>query len=56
MGVRHYDYKIEGVQFLPDSILTVHEHDLLRNFWSAENLTIIKQQHGQKDQLKFGYY
>ncbi|MEE9424033.1 MAG: aminodeoxychorismate/anthranilate synthase component II [Methylococcales bacterium] len=32
MGVRHYDYEIEGVQFHPESILTAHGHDLLRNF------------------------
>ncbi|MCH9699299.1 MAG: aminodeoxychorismate/anthranilate synthase component II [Gammaproteobacteria bacterium] len=32
MGVRHVDYDIEGVQFHPESILTTHGHDLLRNF------------------------
>ncbi len=32
MGVSHHDYKIEGVQFHPESILTAHGHDLLRNF------------------------
>ena len=32
MGVRHRDYMIEGVQFHPESILTQHGHDLLRNF------------------------
>ena len=32
MGVRHQDYDIEGVQFHPESILTAHGHDLLRNF------------------------
>ncbi len=32
MGVRHRDYQIEGVQFHPESILTEHGHDLLRNF------------------------
>ncbi len=32
MGVRHHDYEIEGVQFHPESILTAHGHDLLRNF------------------------
>ena len=32
MGVRHRDYAIEGVQFHPESILTQHGHQLLKNF------------------------
>jgi len=32
MGVRHREYAIEGVQFHPESILTEHGHDLLKNF------------------------
>lgn len=32
MGVRHKEQDIEGVQFHPESILTEHGHDLLRNF------------------------
>ncbi len=32
MGVRHKEYAIEGVQFHPESILTEHGHDLLKNF------------------------
>ena len=32
MGVRHRDYAIEGMQFHPESILTEHGHDLLKNF------------------------
>jgi anthranilate synthase/aminodeoxychorismate synthase-like glutamine amidotransferase len=32
MGVRHRQYKVEGVQFHPESILTGSGKDLLRNF------------------------
>ncbi len=32
MGVRHRVLDIEGVQFHPESILTEHGHDLVKNF------------------------
>ncbi len=32
MGVRHRTFEVEGVQFHPESILTEHGHELLRNF------------------------
>jgi anthranilate synthase/aminodeoxychorismate synthase-like glutamine amidotransferase len=32
MGVQHRDYPIHGVQFHPESILTRHGKDLLKNF------------------------
>jgi anthranilate synthase component II len=32
MGVRHRTFKVSGVQFHPESILTQHGHELLRNF------------------------
>jgi anthranilate synthase component 2 len=32
MGVRHREYAVEGMQFHPESILTEHGHELLKNF------------------------
>jgi len=32
MGVRHREYTLEGIQFHPESILTLVGKDLLRNF------------------------
>ncbi len=34
MGVRHKKHVIEGMQFHPESILTEHGHQLLKNFLS----------------------
>jgi anthranilate synthase component 2 len=35
MGVRHREFRVEGVQFHPESILSEHGHLLLQNFLSA---------------------
>ena len=40
MGLRHRTLGVEGVQFHPESILTVGGHDLLRNFLAAAGATV----------------
>ena len=39
MGVKHKTLAVEGVQFHPESILTEHGHDMLKNFLQARTAT-----------------
>jgi len=32
MGVKHKEFAVQGIQFHPESILTEHGHDMLKNF------------------------
>lgn len=40
MGVRHREFPIEGVQFHPESILTTHGKELLRNFLQLNQMDL----------------
>ena len=40
MGMRHREFDVEGVQFHPESVLTQHGHDLVKNFLVRTELRV----------------
>ncbi len=38
MGIQHNEHQLYGVQFHPESILTQHGHDLLKNFLTISSV------------------
>jgi len=41
MGLRHRQYAVEGIQFHPESIMTLQGKDLLRNFLSIHEQNVV---------------
>jgi anthranilate/para-aminobenzoate synthase component II len=51
MGIRHRELDVEGVQFHPESILTIEGKHLLRNFLGADGAFLV----GVEPALAIGY-
>ena len=41
MGIRHKEFQVEGVQFHPESIMSDHGHEILKNFFNNKNTKVI---------------
>lgn len=52
MALRHRDWPIFGVQFHPESILTVGGHDLLKNFLTLANIPITQLPTSERGELR----
>ena len=41
MGIRHKEFQVEGVQFHPESIMSDHGHEILKNFLTIKPQKVI---------------
>ena len=47
MGIRHKKFTIESVQYHPESVMSEHGHDMMRNFLSWRGGTWEENPHAQ---------
>jgi len=55
MGIRHREYYVEGVQFHPESILTSHGKEMLKNFLHPREVCQSELISARKTGYKAGY-